>query len=36
MVRRYVERLRQQLNALTPAARLHMFQAETVFKMPLV
>jgi transposase len=36
MVRRYVERLRQQLNALTPEARLHVLQAETVFKTPSV
>jgi transposase len=36
MVRRFVERLRQQLNALTPEARLHVLQAETVFKTPSV
>jgi transposase len=36
MVRRYVERLRQQLNALTPEARLRVLQAETVFKTPSV
>jgi hypothetical protein len=36
MVRRYVERLRQQLNALAPEERLHMLQAKRVFKMPSV
>lgn len=36
MVRRDVERLRQQLHALVPAARLPMLQAGTVFKTPSV
>jgi transposase len=36
MVRRDVERLRQQLHALAPAARLPMLQAGTVFKTPSV
>jgi transposase len=36
MVRRYVERLRQQLNALAPEERLHVLQAKRVFKTPSV
>jgi transposase len=36
MVRRYVERLRQQLNALAPEARLPVLQAESLFKTPSV
>src|SRR5262252_8492929 len=36
MVRRYVERLRQQLNALAPEERLHVLQAKRGFKTPSV
>jgi transposase len=36
MVRRYVERLRQQLHALTPKARLPVLQVKRVFKTPSV
>jgi transposase len=36
MVRRYVERLRQPLQALTPEKRLHMLQAKRPFKTPSV
>ena len=36
MGRRYVERLRQRLNALAPEARLHVLQAESLFKTPAV
>jgi Transposase len=36
MVRRYIERLRQQLNAFAPAERLQVLQAKRAFKTPSV
>jgi hypothetical protein len=36
MVCRYVERLRQQLHALTPEERRHVLQVKRVFKTPSV